>query len=146
MSFDPAELLQDFDSAKLEALVECMLLAADADGDVSEEERLELTRSIQALAKGSDYEPSLVDAKLAVMLDRAQEQLAADGRAKRIAAVKDRLGDPAACKAALGMAIAVTAADGIVRTSERELIFDLAEGLDVDRDTAADLVRDITRG
>jgi tellurite resistance protein len=44
------------------------------------------------------------------------------------------------------MAIQVTAADGILRTSEREFILDLAEALDVDRDEAADLVRDITRG
>jgi tellurite resistance protein len=45
----------------------------------------------------------------------------------------------------LGLAISVTAADGIVRTSERELIFDLAAGLEVDPDTAADLVKQITR-
>jgi len=40
----------------------------------------------------------------------------------------------------LSLAIQVTAADGIIRTSERELIMDTAEALEIDRDEAADLV------
>ena len=40
--------------------------------------------------------------------------------------------------------VQVTAADGIIRTSERELILETAETLDIDRDEAADLVRDLS--
>jgi len=40
-------------------------------------------------------------------------------------------------------AVLDTAADGIIRTSERELILDVADALEIDRDEAADLVRDI---
>ena len=67
-------------------------------------------------------------------------------RTALIESVKSRLPDEDARKAALGLAIVVTAADGIVRTSERELIMDLANAFAIDRDVAADLVRDITRG
>jgi hypothetical protein len=38
------------------------------------------------------------------------------------------------------------AADGIIRTSERELILDLAEGLEIDRDRAADMVKKASSG
>ena len=47
--------------------------------------------------------------------------------------------------AAVGLAIQVLNADGLIRTSEREFVLDLAEALSVDRDVAADLVRDITQ-
>jgi len=46
---------------------------------------------------------------------------------------------------ALALAIQVAAVDGIIRTSERELIFDTADALGIDGDTAADMVRDLTR-
>jgi tellurite resistance protein len=49
-------------------------------------------------------------------------------------------------KLALALAIQITAADGIIRTSERELILETAAALDVDGDTAADMVRDLTKG
>jgi tellurite resistance protein len=78
-------------------------------------------------------------------LDRAKKHIAADGRDGLIASVKSRLDDADARRGALGLAISVSAADGIVRTSERELIMELAEALEVDRDEAADMVRDITR-
>ena len=67
-----------------------------------------------------------------------------EGRSARLAAVKERLPDAAARKVALSLAIQVTAADGIIRTSERELILETAETLDIDRDEAADLVRDLS--
>jgi tellurite resistance protein len=145
MSFDPSALLGTFDSSKLEALVETMLLAADADGEVSEDERAELARSIEALVADTELAPSFAPPKVDAMLQRALQQLATEGREARIAQVKAALGDADSCRAALGLAIAVTAADGIVRTSERELIMELAAGLDIDVDVAADMVRDITR-
>jgi tellurite resistance protein len=59
--------------------------------------------------------------------------------------VKERLPDLTARKLALSLAIQVTAADGVVRTSERELIMETAEALGIDGDTAADMVADLTR-
>jgi hypothetical protein len=74
------------------------------------------------------------------LLDRAKKDLQASGREARLSAVKDRLPDAGARKVALSLAIQVTAADGIIRTSERELIMDTADALDIDRNQAADLV------
>jgi uncharacterized tellurite resistance protein B-like protein len=144
MPFDPAALLRSLDPSQLEALAHVMVLAADADGDMSEVEIEHLGQRLQALAAGTPHAAAL--AGLPHVLDAAHRQLRAGARDEMIAAIKARLGDADSRKAALGLAISVTAADGIVRTSERELIFELAEQLEVDPDAAADLVRDITRG
>lgn len=146
MKFDPTELLQSIELDQLEALVEVMYLAADADGEFSASERAELASSIQALARGTQHESALGSEQLGPMLDRVGQALAAEGREGRLAAVREKLADPAARKAAFGLSVKVTAADGIVRTSEREFILDLAEALSVDRDEAADLVRELTAG
>jgi tellurite resistance protein len=146
MSIEPTALLQSFDAEKLEALVETMYLAADADGEFSTEERKELAQSIRKMALGSPHEEALAGDNLWALLEKASGRLVTDGREVRLQTVKDALGDEAARKGALGLAIRVMAADGIMRTSEREFIMELAEGLEIDRDVAADMVRDITRG
>jgi uncharacterized tellurite resistance protein B-like protein len=143
MAFDPVALLRAIDPSQLTALAHVMVLAADADGDMSEVEIEHLGARLQSLAAGTPHASTL--AGLPHLLDSAHRQLRAGGRAELIAGIKSQLADADARKAALGLAISVTAADGIVRTSERELILELAEELEVDRDAAADLVRDITR-
>lgn len=145
MSFDPGSLLSDIDLGQLEALVETMYLAADADGEFSDEERDHLASSIRDLVRGSPHEAGLTADKLAAMLDQMRERLKSAGRDERLKAVRQALGDRQSCKAAFGLSVRVTAADGIVRTTEREFIMDLADALDVDRDEAADLVRELTR-
>jgi tellurite resistance protein len=145
MSFDPAALLKVLDSDKLQALVETMMLAAHADGEVGEEERMQLAKSLHDIARQTRHAEALTSDLLTPLMQQATGRIAAEGRRQRIVAVRHALGDLDSRKAALGLAIRVTAADGIVRTSERELIFDLAEGFEVDQDDAADLVREITR-
>ncbi|HHH11562.1 MAG TPA: hypothetical protein ENK23_05750 [Sorangium sp.] len=145
MSFDAKALLGTVDDTGVQALVDTMLLAASADGDVSDAERATLASSISDLAVGSSQQRALSGAALAALLDSAAQRLENDGRDKCIASVKERLSELAARKAALGLAIRVTAADGIVRTSERELIMDLADGLGIDGDDAADLVAELSR-
>jgi tellurite resistance protein len=130
-----ASVVQGLSSAKLEALVEMMFLAASADGDFSDVERQHFLQSVESLTDGRLAKPALEG-----LLDRAKQDLEASGREARLSAVKERLPDPGARKVALSLAIQVTAADGIIRTSERELIMDTAEALEIDRDEAADLV------
>ncbi len=122
--------------AKLDALVEMMFLAASADGEFSAVERAHFLGSVESLTSGR-----LSKATLEGMLERAERDLASSSREARLSAVKERLPDAAARKVALSLAIQVTAADGIIRTSERELIFETADALEIDRDEAADLVR-----
>jgi tellurite resistance protein len=123
---------------KLLALVEMMFLAAFADGEFSAKERSYFLDSIQTLTDNR-----LVKPKLEELVDRAKADLQAHGREARLLDVKARLPDARARKVALALAIQVTAADGIIRTSERELIMETAEALEIDRDEAADMVRDL---
>ena len=135
MSGTNASVVQGLSNAKLEALVEMMFLAASADGDFSDVERKHFVQSVESLTDGR-----LAKAALEGLLDRAKTDLEASGREARLSAVKERLPDPGARKVALSLAIQVTAADGIIRTSERELIMDTADALEIDRDEAANLV------
>ncbi len=135
MSGTNASVVSGLSNAKLEALVEMMFLAASADGDFSDVERQHFLQSVESLTDGRLAKPALEG-----LLERAKKDLEASGREARLAAVKERLPDPGARKVALSLAIQVTAADGIIRTSERELILETAEALEIDRDEAADLV------
>jgi tellurite resistance protein len=128
-----------YEAPKLEALIETMFLAAFADGELGADERKQLIDSVQSLTDRS-MSATTTDA----LLTRVQANLAASGRAARLAAVKAQLDTPGERKTALALAIRLAAADGIIRTSERELILDVAEALEIDRNEAADLVRDIS--
>jgi len=125
----------DLPPPKLEALIEIMFLAASADGEFSDVEQQHFRTSIESLTNDRIASPDLDQ-----LLARFKSDLAKEGRVARLHAVKARLPDSGARKVALSLAIQVTAADGIIRTSERELILETAEALDIDRDQAADLV------
>ena len=112
-----------------------MFLAAFADGDFGDEEHAHFLKSIESLT-----DRSLSGDTLEQLVTRITQDLRTEGRAARLAAVKQRLPDPGARKAALALAIQLTAADGIIRTSERELILEAADALGIPADTAADLV------
>ncbi len=145
MPFDPSALFREFDADKLDALVHTMVLAADADGEIGSEERVSMIASVRSLAEGAGHDGKLTNEHIAELFDKAKQQIARQGRDALITSVKERLADADGRRVALGLAISVSAADGIIRTSERELIMDLAEALEVDRDEAADMVRDISR-
>jgi tellurite resistance protein len=137
---DPS-FVKDLDDSKLEALVEMMYLAATADGEFSDEERAEFIKHAEELT----VRVASAD-RLEAIIDRAKQAVESDGREARLDAVKNRLPDPGARRLALSLAIRVTAIDGVIRTSERELIMETAEVLGIDGETAADLVRDISAG
>lgn len=136
----PTPSAKDFDDSKLEALIEMMFLAAKADGDFSEDERAHFARSIESLS-----DRRIAGARLDDLLDRIQKDLEASSREARLGTVKQRLVDPASRKVALSIAIQVMAADGVIRTTERELILEVAEALEIDRDVAANLVKEVAR-
>jgi uncharacterized tellurite resistance protein B-like protein len=123
---------------KLDALVEMMFLAASADGEFSATERAHFQKSVESLTDGR-----VAGEKLEALIAQAERDLAASDRDARLAAVKARLPDPGTRKAALSLAIQVVASDGIIRTSERELILETADALEIDRDEAANLVREL---
>jgi len=136
---DPA-FVRDLNDEKIEALIEMMFLAAAADGELSEVEHEQFVEKAEKLTARQ-----LTGDALEALLSRVKKDLGSSGRDARLAAVKARLPDPSARRLALALAIQIAAADGIVRTSERELIMDTAAALDIDGDTAADLVADLTK-
>lgn len=140
MTHDPPSL-RDVEEPRLHALVELMFLAATADGEFSGDERRHFQESVESLT-----DRKVTGESLDRMLDAIEKSHAGEGREARIAHVKDALPTPELRRVGLTMAIRVMIADGIVRTSERELILDMADGLDVDRDEAADLVAQLARG
>jgi len=139
MSGIEAKQLRELSDPKLEALVEMMFLAASADGEFSDVERTHFKSSVESLTDGR-----VSGEKLELLLSQARTNLEGSGREARLASVKERLPDPGARKVALSLAIQVTAADGIIRTSERELIMETAEALEIDPAEAADLVKKLS--
>ena len=130
--------VKDLAHPKLEALVEMMYLAATADGEFSDVEHEASSRSVESLTDGR-----LARNDVEAIIERVKGELEKDGGDARLSAVKARLVEPGARRVALSLAIQITAADGFIRTSERELILETAEALEIDRDEAADLVAKI---
>lgn len=132
------QTLADVDDPKLEAMIEAMFLAAHADGDFSDEERAHFATSVETLT-----DRRLSGERLTELLARIEKGVEADGAEARLKGLKDRLTTPALREIALELAVKLMASDGIVRTSERELIMDAADALDIDRDRAADIVKSV---
>jgi tellurite resistance protein len=130
--------VHEFDEPKLEALVETMFLAAYADGEFSDDERKHFVKSIESLT-----DAHLSGEGLSALIARVEG--AGGDRTERLASVKARLGSVEACKVALSLAIRLMNADGIIRTSERELILEMADALGVDPSEVADMVKTETR-
>ena len=135
-----SELLARLSNDQVDALIEVMLLAAAADGELSIKEIDQLQRCLLEVD-----ELWLTQIDLERRLTEAHARLSATNRESRLDHAKATLSHPDSRKAALELAIRVVAADGVIRTSERELIVATAEALDVDRSIAADLVKAIVR-
>jgi uncharacterized tellurite resistance protein B-like protein len=133
-----AELLAQLNNDQVDALVELMLLAASADGELSIEEIDQLQK---CLLEVDELWMTHID--LERRLREAHNRISGSERAQRLTTVKSTLSSINFRKAGLELAIRVMASDGIVRTSERELILETAEALDIDREVAADMVKAI---
>lgn len=113
-----------------------MFLAAFADGEFSQEEKVHFARSVESLT-----DRRIPQSTMDELIHTVAEQLQKEGRAARLASLKERLATPQARKVAFSLAAQVVVADGIVRTSERELLLDVAAALELDGTEAADVVR-----
>jgi tellurite resistance protein len=134
------KLLSRLRNEQVDALVEVMLLAAAADGELSIEEVDQLQNCLLEVD-----ELWLTQIDLERRLTEAHQRIAGADRATRLSTAKAILSDIDTRRAALELAIRVMAADGVMRTSERELILETAEALDIDRDNAADMVKAIVK-
>jgi tellurite resistance protein len=133
---DPGEnVTRELDVPKLEALVETMYLAAFADGEFSEIERAHFGRSVDRLTEGR-----LSPTQFEEVLLRLQERLQESGRQGCIESIRARLTEPQLRWLAVLLAADITAADGLILASEREVLLELAAALDIDAGEAEELV------
>ncbi|WP_437923171.1 tellurite resistance TerB family protein [Sorangium sp. So ce291] len=128
--------LQTLNEPNLEALVELMFLAAFADGEFSQEEKVHFARSVESLT-----DRRIPQSTMDELIHTVVTQLQQEGRAARLASLKERLPSPQARKVAFSLAAQVVVADGVVRSSERELLLDVAAALEIEQTEAADVVR-----
>lgn len=133
---DKPRLTADFSGSRLEALVEMMFHAAASDGEVGDDELASLLENLQTLS-----DMKLAADELSATFRKIEAATKAEGRAARLADVRARLESPAIRRAAFELVIHVVSADGVIRTSERELLLEVAEALEIDPDQAANLVR-----
>jgi tellurite resistance protein len=130
--------VRDLDDDRLEALVEVLVIAAYADGEMSDEERTHFTQSVSGLTGGR-----IAGTRLEVLVGTLAAELVREGRPTRLARVRQRLSDANTRKTALTLAVKLMAVDGLLRTTERELILELAHSFGVSVDEAASLVREL---
>ncbi len=135
-----SEVTGILDGPQLEALVELLYHAASADGDFSDDERKLFVHKVYKLTG-----ERLTGEALEAIVARVEADLEKDGRMQRFASVRDRLETNGARHAALLMAIDITMADDVLRTSEREVIAEIAEGLGIEAEIAADYIARMNR-
>jgi tellurite resistance protein len=133
-----AEILANLTDPQIDALIELMLLAASADGTLDDSELAQLRKSLLEVD-----ELWLTHIALEERLSNAKRHLTGHSRADRWSLLKTVLPEIDQRTLALELAVQVMLADGILRTTERELILEAAEALDVDGNTAADLVKQV---
>lgn len=135
-----SEITGTLDGPKFEALVELLYLAASADGDFSEDDRKLFVHKVFKLTGDRMSNEALED-----VVKRVEVDVERDGRMTRVASVRERLDSDGARHGALLMAIDITMADDVLRTSEREALAEIAEGLGIEPDVAADYIARMNR-
>jgi len=130
------KLLESLTDPQIDAMVEIMLLAASSDGSLDYAEIAQLKKSLLQI---NDLWLSHVD--LDARLAEAHKRIEGQPRAQRLTELRCALEAQEHRAAALEMAVKVMAADGIIRTSEREMLLEAAASLGLDGDLAADIVK-----
>jgi methylmalonyl-CoA mutase N-terminal domain/subunit len=134
-------------AAQTEACIECMYLMAAADGEVADQERMQLSASVRAMLEpfevGGSAELGLPLLKLNEQLDRFAKHLASEGLEPRIASVAGRLGTPEARCLAFCLAAAVAFVDDFVAAGEATAIDDFARALGLGSDESQYLLREV---
>lgn len=130
-----APTLRAFEEPRLHALVELLYLAAMADGELAREELAFFRRRAQAMT-----DERLGEAEIEKLMLRVDEHLAEAGRTSLLASLGERLGPPPLRHSALKMAVDMMMADKVLAPAERDLIFELAAALEIERSAAEALL------
>jgi tellurite resistance protein len=130
-----SELLANLTDPQIDAMVEAMLLAATADGELDETELAQLRHN---LLNVDHMWLSHID--LERRIATARQHLTGHTRAERLTALQVVLDKQEQRVAALELAALVMTSDGVIRTSERDLMLEAADALGVDTAIAADIM------
>jgi tellurite resistance protein len=130
-----------------EACIECMYLMAAADGEVENQERMQLSASVRAMLEpfesGGGAELGLPLLKLNEAVERFAKDLEHEGMERRIQSVAARLGTPEARCLAFCLAAAVAFVDDFVAAGEATAIDDFARALGLGADESQYLLREV---
>jgi tellurite resistance protein len=135
-----SDLLTKLTDPEVDAMVEAMLLAASADGELDPAELAQLNKSLLSV---DDLWLSHID--LEHRIEAARAKIAGHSREERLHALKAALVRPEQRIAALELAALVIASDGILRTSERDLMLEAAEILGVESTVVADIMATVSK-
>lgn len=136
-------------AAELEAAIEAMYLMAAADGEVANDELIQLTASIQAILEaseadgGSRMELGLPLLRLDRELARFKEGLEIDGIDARIQSVGERLTTDEGRALAYRLAVAVAFIDDFVADAENHALAQLAHALGFSEDRTLELMKEV---
>ena len=124
---DPGvRLLQQLDDDALFAMMEAVLLVANADGAFGEDEHLFFRSRFGALAAGR-----LNDAHFKAVKERLEERLAQVGPEPCVEQIRRRMPERAAREAALILAHDMAMVDGVLVDRERQILLMLATAFGV---------------
>jgi uncharacterized tellurite resistance protein B-like protein len=120
-------------------LCEAMYLMMSADGDVGGDEKEVLKGALRNLS-GDGIRTTHMEA----MLERAEKQVATEGREARMAqVVRDLQEDKARGEVAFVLAAAIAFADNAIADEENETLNTFAEGLGIDEGRANQLLDEV---
>jgi tellurite resistance protein len=127
---------------QFEALVEAMFLMMAADGQLAAEEREVLKGAVRELTQNK-----LRSAQIEQLVEDCTARLAADGQAKRLAAITEVLApEPIVAEAAFVLSAAMAFADSEIADAENDLLNEFAEKLGIDADRANGLLDELEDG
>ncbi|HMA97273.1 MAG TPA: TerB family tellurite resistance protein [Polyangiaceae bacterium] len=128
----PADILAGLTEPETDALVEILLLAALADGALAQAESAVIKRALLSVD-----ELWLNHIDLEKRMTKARARIEAETAEARLTKLRTMLPWPEQRALALKLAIQIVEADGVVQSSERELIMQAAQALGVQGDIAA---------
>lgn len=136
-------------AGELEAAIEAMYLMAAADGELANDELIQLTASIQSILEaseadgGSRMELGLPLLRLDRELARFKEGLEIDGLDARIANLAPRLVTDEGRALTYRLAVAVAFVDDFVADAENHALSELAKALDFSDERTLELMHEV---
>ena len=122
---------------KMEALIEAMYIAANADEDFGPKEREQFVSNVVGICNGA-IKPDEVKGVLLKLKGKSK-----DGREVRLKSIAGRLPSKADKEHAFALACNMALADGVVLDEEKQFTDELAKALGIDDDRANAILEEV---